>query len=120
MLLKAIYYLYQLHLMLNIFNTTMLVPQSLNFVVLLLKVKYEIFSNSVFICCSVLSSILTVLLFSNPYLKKQSASRNCKVMQSVKIKVVSIYISHLLSIVLHRLQITAHLYFLKNSVQYVL
>ena len=73
-------------------------PKHLTSTVLMFKVKYEIFSNSVFICCSVLSSILTILLFSNPYLKKQSDARNCKIMQSVKTKVVSIYISHLLSI----------------------
>ena len=76
--------------MLNIFNATILVPHS---TVLMFKVKYEIFSNSVFICCSVLSSILTVLLFSEMNL--YFGLRSFKLRKYAKCKIKSCFYIHL-------------------------
>ena len=59
----------------------------------MLKVKYEIFSNSVFICCSVLSSILTVLLFSEMNL--YFGLRSFKLRKYAKCKIKSCFYIHL-------------------------
>ena len=68
-------------------------PKHLTSTVLMFKVKYEIFSNSVFICCSVLSSILTVLLFSEMNL--YFGLRSFKLRKYAKCKIKSCFYIHL-------------------------